>query len=127
MPKSYRIDDNFSLTFLQKDLRDNFELQYVVQELIQNMIDENESGKIIIESKDQIYITIKAEKDKIKQLNKALKDAKYKNDNKIKGPICSSKGTSIKRGRGLISILSIGWELSLQEEMNGMLLTAKKV
>ena len=123
---TFEIKNNKDVLRLQSELKNNFEVQHIAQEFAKNMIDDNEEGIIVIEE-DKITSSIDLfDDEKEEKINNAIIQAKCNYQNGQTDSISNGKKNGSRRGRGLISILCLGWDLHLEKTPQSILLTALK-
>mgnify|MGYP001064072436 CR=1 FL=1 len=125
--KKFRIESKYDLVNMLSDinLQMNFEFHHVCSELAQNMLEENNSGAITISSNKVVNVVKYKDKqecyDKSEKFIHGLTLAKQKE--------CTGKtrkSHSSHAGRGLSSILRMGWKISYLIQDDQMTIEAIK-
>ena len=100
-------------------LKGDFETQHIASELGHNMLEEGNKGKIVVEQECIInHIKFKSPQDmtmKKMKLQEGLVAAKSFCSRKTRSGASSGKSQPETRGRGLSSILMMGWEIKIQD------------
>jgi hypothetical protein len=118
----FGISDYSDLKNMLGKLKGDFETQHIASELGHNMLEEGNKGKIVIEKECVInQIKFKNKNDlslKKLQLQAGLSAAKSYCTGDRNSVVSYGKPHPENRGRGLSSILMMGWEIKIQEIQN---------
>jgi hypothetical protein len=117
--RQFGISDYEDLKEMLGSLKGDFETQHIASELGHNMLEEGNKGKIVIEEQCIInQITFKNPQEmlvKKMKLQEGLLAAKSFCSGVTKSGASLGKPFPEKRGRGLSSILMMGWEIKIQD------------
>ena len=123
----YKIRNNNDVIKLQNKLKDNFEIQHVAQEFAKNMVEDNEEGHLLVNGVEVISVISKNKlnENTSKKVYEAIVKAKENFDKKDTSSI-STKNFKEKRGRGLLSVLCLGWQIFLENTPKSLIIKAIK-
>lgn len=124
--KIHEINSRKDVNNMQKDLltEESLDKVYVAVELAENMIDAGETGEIMINGTQVVNVI--HDKTKIATVKEAVEQAKFYKKNSINSRIGEKKGNCNLGGKGLLSILYSGWDISVEECSRDYRITATK-
>ncbi len=124
--KVHEITSRKDVNNMQQDLlsEESLDKVYVAVELAENMIDAGETGEIMINGTQVINVI--HDKTKVAMVKEAVEQAKFYKKNSINSRIGQKKGNSNLGGKGLLSILYSGWDISVEENSRNYRITATK-
>ena len=99
--------------------------RYVALELAENMVDSGEQGTILVNGSE--VISKVEDKKHLTEVRQAIDQAHHMQENRLTGKVNESKTrTGNLGGKGLLTILHSGWDLSVSEEDSGFSITAAR-
>ena len=110
-------------------LNGNFERRQIIQEVAYNILEEKQKAIIDVhDDEDRITFTILNNENDEKEvkLERAIAQAREGYSNGTTNTVCSTKKYSRIRGKGLLSILYLGWDLQLLNQGTKLIIEAIK-
>lgn len=124
----YPLDTVKSIERVQSDYKERFEQKSVAQELIQNSLNENQQGNLVI-GDNLVLVNVENVKDVsevLEKINKGVSDAKnyYSNKEARLRSLETTRKNSKSHGRGFLLVLFLGWDIITLAGTNCLMIAA---
>ena len=129
--RKYQVRSNEDLRILQKELKNDFELQHVSYELGRNMVEEGQNGIIEVNPTCVRSIIRKDGSHDWKEIEKRLSQTIGQVTKAVSEGCAHTLNVSTKHrkfgGRGLAMIICMGWSAVLKATSTELVLEARKI